>query len=770
MRLHRRPLPLLVLSLLTIFPFAHAFAGPPAHLWAKRGGSSGGNDIGRGVATRSGGTVFVGNFTGAADFAGSLLSSNGGTDAYVCWLDPNTGTVSMLFGVGGTGTDAAMAVAIDASGAYYIAGFFSGTIDFGLGVTLTSAGSTDAFVAKYAGSNQILWARQFGGTGVDSGESVAVDPMGNVYMTGYFNGTASILGHNLVSNGNTDIFLLKLDSSGNWVNNVGFGSAGFDSGHDVLVDGANNVVLAADFTNTVNFGGGNLVSAGTNDMIFAKYNSSLVHVWSQRFGSLSADAANSVAANSANEIYLAGIFNGPVDFGGGVLNSAGGYDVVVAKFASTGTHIWSRRFGGMNSDAAYSLALDAASNVFVTGSMGSPVDFGGGVLSQLGGDDVYIASYSPAGVHRWSQSAGNTSFDYGNGIATDMAGNVYATGQFNIAVQFGTGLVSSGADDVYMVKLSGPAAAPDITSITDVPNDQGRRVKIRFERSGFDQTPTTTTILSYEAYRKDAAGPSLTVARDPATLSPRELLADGWSFVGSAPAHTELTYGFDVPTIGDSTSALGSYFSTFYIRAATGTPATFFDSPVDSGYSLDNLAPGIPYSFIYTAGDLSWDESEAEDFDYFTVYGANTDAFGSAVVVDHTVSPAMDVSASPYVYYYVTATDFSGNEGKPAKVNTLSGADGTPESYVLSVSSYPNPFNPRTTVSYTVPSRGRVRVAVYDVRGSLVTTLVDREHAAGAYNVEWDGLAAGSALGSGVYFARIEHNGATRSKKLVLLK
>ena len=76
------------------------------------------------------------------------------------------------------------------------------------------------------------------------------------------------------------------------------------------------------------------------------------------------------------------------------------------------------------------------------------------------------------------------------------------------------------------------------------------------------------------------------------------------------------------------------------------------------------------------------------------MYGANVDAFGSATVVDYTIGINMDVSAASYVFYFITATDFSGNEGKPAKINTLSGVGGTPTSYVLSVSNFPNPFNP----------------------------------------------------------------------------
>jgi hypothetical protein len=131
----------------------------------------------------------------------------------------------------------------------------------------------------------------------------------------------------------------------------------------------------------------------------------------------------------------------------------------------------------------------------------------------------------------------------------------------------------------------------------------------------------------------------------------------------------------------------------------------------------------------------------------------------------------MDVIASPYLYYYVTATDFSGNEGRPAKVNTLSGVGGTPRSYVLSVSNYPNPFNPRTTVSYTVPSRGPVTISIYDANGARVATLFKGERAAGAYSVQWDGRTDNAAVAaSGVYFARIEHSSGTRTKKMVLLK
>jgi hypothetical protein len=354
-----------------------------------------------------------------------------------------------------------------------------------------------------------------------------------------------------------------------------------------------------------------------------------------------------------------------------------------------------------------------------------------------------------------------------------VSGNAFATGYFENTVNFGTGnLVSTGQQDVFLVKLMRETAEPMISSITDIGNDQGRQVKITFDRSAHDDPVSATPVILYEAYRRNDAPPALATTLDLAGMSSRQLLDQGWTEVGTVHGHGKSEYSIDVPTIGDSTIADGPYNSTFFIRGATASSFTFFDSPIDSGYSLDNLAPGVPLNLVYQTGDLTWDESNAADFDFFTVYGSNTSSFGSAVVVNYSVAPAMDVSGSPYGYYFVTATDFSGNEGKPATVNTLTDAGGTPNNYVLSVSNYPNPFNPRTTVSYTVPSPGRVTVSIYDARGSRVVTLIDNEESApGAYRADWDGRDdRGVVAASGVYFARIEHVSGTRSKKMVLLK
>jgi hypothetical protein len=370
-----------------------------------------------------------------------------------------------------------------------------------------------------------------------------------------------------------------------------------------------------------------------------------------------------------------------------------------------------------------------------------------------------------------SQRFGDSFYQEPRSVALDPTGDVFLTGGFQGTVDFGGGelaAVGTYPMDIFVVKFGGTPGEPLITSILDTGNDQGRRVKIRFDRSGADDAGASNPIVRYDAFRRDDPPPAAPDLQGSPRPRPQ---VDGWTQVGSVSSYGDASYGIDVPTIGDSTVALGQYYSAFFIRAATEVPTAFYDSPPDSGYSVDNLAPGVPTSFSYSAGALDWDESNAEDFDYFSVYGSNTPPFASATIVDYTVDPTMNVVSSPYVFYFVTATDFSGNEGKPAVLNTLSGVGGPPKSHVLSVSAYPNPFNPSTTIRYTVPSKGRVQIGIYDARGAHVATLVNEEKEAGAYTKPWDGKGGnGATLSSGVYFARVTHPSGTRSYKTVLLK
>jgi hypothetical protein len=763
-------LALLALLTLSAAPVAHALT--PATLWSQRFGSTG-SDTGNAVAVDGSGNIFVtGQFTGTANFGGSDLVSAGNFDIFLAKYNVH-GVHQWSQRFGGSSADYGTSVAVDAAGSVFVTGHFRFTMSMG-GGDLVSVGQNDIFLAKFNTNGVHQWSQRFGSTSFDETNSVAVDASGNVIMGGGFTGTVDFGGGALVSVGAGDVVLAKYNTNGVhvWSQRFGSGPSTSDLCYAVTVDGSGNVIATGFFQGTASFGGGNLVSAGSYDIFLAKLDANGVHQWSQRFGGTGVDIGYGAAADGSGNVTVTGYFQNTADFGGGNLVSAGSTDIFLAKYNPNGAYRWSQGFGDTGTDAGYSVAVDGAGNTLVTGFFAGTVNLGGSDLVSGGGNDIFLAKHSPDGVERWSQGYGGTGGDIGYGIADDGWGNLIVTGRFESTVDFGVGpLASVGSLEVFVARFSGTTAEPIMSSIADVGNDQGRKVNIRFARSGADDAGAALPVTRYAAFRR-VDDPPAAAAREPAGLSERELMADGWTQVASVDAFAEDFYHIEVPTIGDSTEVLGQYYSTFYIRAATDAPSGHFDSPADSGYSIDNLAPGIPGSLLYSSGTLSWNESPAADFDYFTVYGANTNDFGSATVVDYAITTDMDVLSSPYIYYFVTATDFSGNEGDPISVNSASGVGGTPKRYVLALSNFPNPFNPRTTVSYTVPSRGVVTVVIYDARGARVATLLEGEtRDAGAYRMEWNGRTdAGLAAPSGVYFARIVHAGDTRSRKLLLLK
>ncbi len=755
---------------------AHAFT--PAYLWGRSYGGSF-SDYGRSIATDPSGNVFMtGYFDGTADFGGGGLTANG-TDIVLAKYSAS-GTLLWNLKFGGSYTDQGFSVATDAAGFVFMTGSYAGNVNFG-GGALTSAGLADIVLIKYSPIGTHVWSRRFGGTGNDRGYCVATDASGNVFLTGYFSGTVDFGGGPLVSAGSLDMFIAEYSSDGTYLWSRRFGDAGDDQGRSVSTDTSGNVFVTGYFNGTVDFGGGALASAGLTDGFIAKYDSGGTHLWSRRFGDTGNDQGYSVATDASGDVLATGYFNGSVDFGGGALVSAGKTDAFIARYGPGGSHLWSQRFGDTENDQGLSIATDAAGDAFLAGSFAGSVDFGGGALTSVGGADIVVAAYDPTGTFLWSHGFGGTLDDYPYSITTDALGDAFMIGTFLFTMDLPDGtLTSAGVVDIVVAKYGAGYAEPAITNITDVANDQGGRVYVDFVRSGLDMADAARGVSGYNLYRRIDDPTSIATVHDPgASTDTEELPApDGaalppgsWALLGSAYAIQSETYRMEATTAADS-GVTGTNDAVFLVTAHTVTPSEWYASAPDSGYSVDNLAPGIPANLVYDAGLLSWDESTAEDFQYFTVYGADVDDFGMATLVDYTITTDMDVTAAGYVYYFVTATDFAGNEGAPGEINTLVGAGDTPRSYVLSVSNFPNPFNPTTTVRYTVPIRGNVTVAIYDARGARVATLVNNEVlGAGAYRTEWNGrLDSGRPVASGIYFARIEQHGAVRTQKMVLLK
>ena len=177
-----------------------------------------------------------------------------------------------------------------------------------------------------------LWEVHFGGTPSDLGNAVAVDLLDNVILTGGFRGTVNFGGDDLVSSGDWDVYVVKLAGNGAHQWSQRFGGTSRDLGESVTVDALGNVIVTGGFYDTVNFGSDDLVSSGDKDIFVATYDAAGAHLCSRSFGDIADDQGNGVAVGPAGNVMITGWFAGTVDFGGGDLVSWGSSDVFLAKY------------------------------------------------------------------------------------------------------------------------------------------------------------------------------------------------------------------------------------------------------------------------------------------------------------------------------------------------------------------------------------------------------------------------------------------------------
>jgi hypothetical protein len=208
------------------------------------------------------------------------LTSAGNYDVFISRLDAD-GNFNWAARIGGTDVDYGFQVSTDAAGNVYTAGDFKGTVDFDPGsgtVSLTSEGTYDMFICKLDPSGNFAWVKTIGGTLIEYVNSMTLDAEGNIYTTGYFQGTTDFDPgsgtNNLISAGAGDIFICRLDASGNFVWVKSIGGPDNDIGVGLSLDSQEDIYLTGYFTETVDFDPGpgsyELTSAGEFDVFMLK--------------------------------------------------------------------------------------------------------------------------------------------------------------------------------------------------------------------------------------------------------------------------------------------------------------------------------------------------------------------------------------------------------------------------------------------------------------------------------------------------------------------
>jgi len=362
----------------------------------------------------------AGNVYASGSTFGDYVGPNAGSsDAYLVKFNTH-GQVLWQRQSGSSSHERCWAIAVDGTGNAYISGETHGNLE-GSGF-----GQWDAFLIKYDASGNLLWTRQTGTPSDDFVRTVAVDRVGNAYISGWKG-----------SNG-SDPYLSKYDTNGNEVWTRQLGSAGDQiAASYVAVDGDGNPYVTGTTKDSVAG-----LNAGGNDALVMKYDSSGNLAWSRQLGSPEGDLSLSTAVDAGGNVFITGYTAGNL----GGLN-AGRNDAFLAKYDSAGNLAWTRQLGWGLNDNSYSVAVDSSGNVLISGMTEGPLAGAHG-----GSGDAFLLMYDTDGKLLSQQQLGSTAYDESYAVAVDGRGNAYISGYTGGDL----GGAQAGAGDTFLAKFSIP--------------------------------------------------------------------------------------------------------------------------------------------------------------------------------------------------------------------------------------------------------------------------------------------------------------------------
>lgn len=431
------------------------------------------------VATNDQGDIFVtGYYMGQINFGSIVLPATTTHDAFVAKWSATNQAWSWAIGNGGTSDDEGYDIAVRGNAVYVTGLFTSNTGAVLAGTPLVGAGARDVFVAKYIDNGATVagaGAVSSGSSGHDYGQGIAVDGSG-VYVTGTVAGSATIAGQSLTGAGGTDIFLAKYIDNGtvlvpSWATLDG--GSGNDQATKIAVNNSRVYIVGAVGSNSgTRVAQTTLTGAGDSDLFVAKYTdtgSTVVGNWAVSGGGAAGDLAYDIAITGANDVYVVGFIAGnrPIQLAGATLTGAGSLDMCVAKYHDAGTTAvgrWAVCGGGTNDDSGHSIWV-RNNRVYVvcTYTSNANTRIAGTLLTGMGYSDMCVAQFVDNGStvsNGWAASAGGDYFDSGYGLTGNETG-LYAAGFTYPLANFGTIAVSQSAHTpTYYLAHLADAALP----------------------------------------------------------------------------------------------------------------------------------------------------------------------------------------------------------------------------------------------------------------------------------------------------------------------
>ncbi len=630
-------------------------------------------------------------------------------------IKAQTPSLTLAKTFGGTDRDYGSAIAEDAVGNIYITGEFTGTVNFGNSVTLTSQGNVDFYVVKFDHDGKALWGRSGGGILTDRGYGVAIDDAGNVIVTGHYYGSSTFESKTVVSSGNLDAFTAKYDSAGNliWLKE-GKGTSQVST-RGIAVDKDDNYYIVGYFGTsgklTVEFDTLTLTSNGQRDIFLVKYDSAGAVKWGVNAGSaVSGEEAKDVTVDDAGNIYMTGMFVDTAYFGSNIVIGDGGSDIFIAKYNPDGKLVWVKSAGSHGDDIGYGITADNAGHIYLSGRFDSTATFGTNDYTTHGDYDAFIAKLDTAGNFIWVDNFGGTGADVCGAVKTDAAGYCIGYGSFNDAIDIGsTNFVSSGLDDIFFVKLD-----PDGSVI----------------------------------WAKAAGGSDKDAANSLVIESNGNVVSTGYF---------NLNFSFD----GQNFTSVGKQDILLCRLGSTVLPVELlsFKSSISNG----NVR--LAWSTATETNNLGFAIERSTDKKTYNVVGFVKGNGTSTNKNNYSFTDA--VVSSSKCYYRLKQIDFDGTFSYSSEIEVDLNQPVQFEVY----QNYPNPFNPTTSIAFDLPIASKVTIVVYNSIGKQVSVIANKEYSAGRNEVKFDA----SSLSSGVYIYKLNAISKTGSvlssiKKMILIR
>ncbi len=339
--------------------------------------------------------------------------------------------------LGGNSADYVSKIVVDQQANVYGIGHFRDSLN-----QTQSWGSEDILIFKYHANGQLAWTKQLGSTGEDLGKGIAINNNGDLFVTGHYRNTLYYDNDSLVSLGNTDAFVAKLDLQGNlsWIKSIG--NSSFETGTSIACDALGNSYITGTFEDSLDIDNQNLQSYGNLNNFIIQLDPAGNLGWKNSLGTPTFDNLKDIQLDANGNVYIAGYFRSVLLGTLGQLNSNGDQDALLLKLDTNGQLLWWKNQGGAFADFGFALKIQAP-YLYWTGIYQDSMVLNGLPLVSEGEFDAFLIQADLQGNTNWVQVIGGLDDSKAFDLTTTSDGRIYLAGYFEGTARWATDSFSS---------------------------------------------------------------------------------------------------------------------------------------------------------------------------------------------------------------------------------------------------------------------------------------------------------------------------------------